>query len=100
MSRAGADEREADPNMLQVFFQRWYAFSKTSAENCCQEILNENDIDLIVMNPAMCIGPLLQPELNSGVASILNLINGNFYLLIKFSALQAFIICFICIGII
>lgn len=75
-----------------LFFQRWYAFSKTLAEDAARKFLNEHDIELVVINPGMSIGPLLQPELNGSSASILNLINGKFYLLIKSNALQVFFI--------
>ena len=51
------------------------------AEDAARKFLNEQNIKLIVMNPAMTIGPLLQPELNASSASILNLVNGNIYLL-------------------
>lgn len=64
------------------FFQRWYAFAKTSAEDAARKFLSEYDIKLVVINPSMSIGPLLQPELNASSSSILNLINGNFYLVI------------------
>ncbi|GAU22590.1 hypothetical protein TSUD_93580 [Trifolium subterraneum] len=42
----------------------WYQFAKTSAEEVATKFLTENNIDYVVMNPAVTIGPLLQPELN------------------------------------
>ena len=62
-------------------FQKWYALSKTLAEDAARNFLKEHDIKLIVINPAMSIGPLLQPEVNASSSTILNLINGNIYLL-------------------
>ncbi|MED6199533.1 hypothetical protein PIB30_076813 [Stylosanthes scabra] len=56
---------------------KWYSFGKTMAENVARKFLSENNIDLVVINQAMTIGPLLQPELNASVATILNLIHGS-----------------------
>ncbi|XP_058735181.1 cinnamoyl-CoA reductase CAD2-like [Vicia villosa] len=55
----------------------WYQFAKTLAEEAANKFLTENNIDCIVMNPAMTIGPLLQPELNESSTLILDLINGS-----------------------
>lgn len=70
-------------NIMYVFlscvcFQMWYQFGKTTAENIARKFLTENNIELIVINPALSIGPLLQPELNGSASLILDLINGNF----------------------
>ena len=54
----------------------WYQFAKTSAENVARKFLNENSIDLVVILPAVTIGKLLQPELNTSVSTILDLVNG------------------------
>ncbi|KAK4492367.1 hypothetical protein RD792_003172 [Penstemon davidsonii] len=54
----------------------WYVLSKTAAENAAWKFAKENNIDLVVMNPALVLGPLLQPTLNTSSAVILNLING------------------------
>ncbi|KAK4492375.1 hypothetical protein RD792_003180 [Penstemon davidsonii] len=57
----------------------WYVLSKTAAENAAWKFAKENNIDLVVMNPALVLGPLLQPTLNTSSAVILNLINGMFH---------------------
>ncbi|MED6144057.1 hypothetical protein PIB30_011853 [Stylosanthes scabra] len=36
----------------------------------------KNNIDLVIINPAIVIGPLLQPVLNTSAAAILNVVNG------------------------
>ncbi|KAJ1685968.1 hypothetical protein LUZ63_017358 [Rhynchospora breviuscula] len=54
----------------------WYALSKTLAEEAAWKFAKENGIDIVTINPAMSIGPLLQPTLNTSAAAILNLING------------------------
>jgi len=51
--------------------------SKTLAEEAAWKFVKENNIDMVTINPAMVIGPLLQPVLNTSAAAILNLINGN-----------------------
>jgi len=50
------------------------------AEAAAWKFVNENSIDMVVINPTMVAGPLLQPELNGSVEPILDLINGNFSL--------------------
>jgi nucleoside-diphosphate-sugar epimerase len=54
----------------------WYQFAKTSAEEAATKFLTQNNIDYVVMNPAVSIGPLLQPDLNDTSTLLLNLING------------------------
>lgn len=55
----------------------WYLLSKTLAEDAAWKFAKEKGIDIITINPAMVIGPLLQPTLNTSAAAILNLINGT-----------------------
>ena len=60
------------------------------AEDAAWKFANENKIDMVVINPCMVAGPLLQPEVNFSVEPILNLVNGNLYLLkLLLSALPA-----------
>ncbi|CAJ1957982.1 unnamed protein product [Sphenostylis stenocarpa] len=54
----------------------WYTLSKTLAEDAAWKFVKENNIDMVTINPAMVIGPLLQPVLNTSAASILNVVNG------------------------
>ncbi|RDX62897.1 Tetraketide alpha-pyrone reductase 1 [Mucuna pruriens] len=55
----------------------WYILSKTLAEDAAWKFAKENSLDLVSVNPAMVVGPLLQAELNTSAAAILNLINGS-----------------------
>ncbi|XP_059665335.1 phenylacetaldehyde reductase-like [Cornus florida] len=55
----------------------WYVLSKTLAEDAAWKFVKERGIDMVAINPAMVIGPLLQPTLNTSAADILNLINGS-----------------------
>ncbi|KAL2328798.1 hypothetical protein Fmac_022225 [Flemingia macrophylla] len=66
----------SDPNIVREL-GRWYALSKTLAEDAARNFLNEYDIKLVVINPGASIGPVLQPELNLSSSLILNLINGS-----------------------
>ncbi|GLU19328.1 hypothetical protein SLE2022_355840 [Rubroshorea leprosula] len=54
----------------------WYVLSKTLAEEFAWKFAKENGIDLVSINPAMVIGPLLQPTLNTSAAAVLNIIKG------------------------
>ncbi|KAK9154857.1 hypothetical protein Sjap_002337 [Stephania japonica] len=55
----------------------WYQLSKTLAEEAVWKFAKENGLDIITINPAMVIGPLLQPTLNTSSAAIFNLIKGS-----------------------
>ncbi|KAG5517534.1 hypothetical protein RHGRI_038064 [Rhododendron griersonianum] len=55
----------------------WYVLSKTLAEDAAWKFVKEKGIDMVAINPAMVIGPLLQPTLNTSAATILNIINGD-----------------------
>jgi len=55
----------------------WYVLSKLLAEDAAWKFAKENAIDLVAINPAMVIGPLLQPTMNTSSAAILRLINGS-----------------------
>ncbi|XP_020552219.1 cinnamoyl-CoA reductase 1-like isoform X1 [Sesamum indicum] len=57
--------------------QQWYVLSKTLAEDAAWKFVKEKGIDMVTINPAMVIGPLLQPTLNTSCAAILNLINAG-----------------------
>ena len=51
--------------------------SKTLAEEAAWKFAKEKGIDVVTINPAMVIGPLLQPTLNTSAAVILNFVNGK-----------------------
>ncbi|EOY32713.1 Cinnamyl alcohol dehydrogenase, 82967-79323, putative isoform 4 [Theobroma cacao] len=54
----------------------WYVVSKTMAEDAAWKFAKEKGIDMVAINPAMVIGPLLQPTLNTSAAAVLSLIKG------------------------
>ncbi|KAM7497151.1 hypothetical protein LguiA_021565 [Lonicera macranthoides] len=65
----------SDPEICKEM-KLWYVVSKTLAEDAAWKFVKEKGLDMVTINPAMVIGPLLQPTLNTSAASILNIING------------------------
>ncbi|CAI9289483.1 unnamed protein product [Lactuca saligna] len=57
----------------------WYPLSKTLAEEAAWKYVKENGIDMVAINPAMVVGSLLQPTLNTSAAAIFRLINAPTY---------------------
>lgn len=55
----------------------WYVLSKTLAEDAAWKFAKEKGMDMVAINPAMVIGPLLQPTLNTSAAAILSIIKGT-----------------------
>ncbi|KAJ4978119.1 hypothetical protein NE237_008899 [Protea cynaroides] len=54
----------------------WYVLSKTLAEEAAWKFAKEKGMNIVTINPAMVIGPLLQPTLNTSAEAILKLVNG------------------------
>ncbi|KAK3035177.1 hypothetical protein RJ639_034565 [Escallonia herrerae] len=65
----------SDPDFSREM-KLWYVLSKTLAEDAAWKFAKEKGIDMVTMNPAMIIGPLLQPTLNTSATEILGMING------------------------
>ncbi|KAL5229307.1 hypothetical protein ABZP36_017572 [Zizania latifolia] len=57
--------------------KQWYVLSKTLAEEAAWKFSKDNGTDIVTINPAMVIGPLLQPSLNTSAEAILKIINGS-----------------------
>lgn len=57
--------------------QKWYPISKTLAEKAAWEFSQKNGLDVVVINPATCLGPILQPGLNASSAVLLQLLQGS-----------------------
>ncbi|XP_059665336.1 phenylacetaldehyde reductase-like [Cornus florida] len=66
----------SDPEVCKAS-KLWYVVSKTLAEDAAWKFVKERGIDMVTINPAMVIGPLLQPTLNTSAAAILSIINGS-----------------------
>ena len=70
------------------FGQMWYVLSKTLAEDAAWKFVKDR-IDMVAINLAMVNGPLLQPTLNTSVATILNIINGMCIVFVGIRRFQA-----------
>nr|GMD05634.1 cinnamoyl-CoA reductase 1-like [Ipomoea batatas] len=55
----------------------WYCYGKTVAEQIAWEVAKEKGIDLVVLNPMLVLGPLLQPTVNASVVHILKYLTGS-----------------------
>ncbi|KAG5409732.1 hypothetical protein IGI04_006051 [Brassica rapa subsp. trilocularis] len=66
----------SDPSFCEQRKQ-WYALSKTLAEDEACKFAKANEMDLIVMNPGLVIGPILQPTLNFSVGVVVELTKGK-----------------------
>ncbi|CAL5052329.1 unnamed protein product [Urochloa decumbens] len=51
--------------------------NQTLAEEAAWKFSRDNGFEIVTINPAMVIGPLLQPTLNTSAEAILKLINGS-----------------------
>ncbi|KAL9246091.1 hypothetical protein vseg_019670 [Gypsophila vaccaria] len=60
-----------------VFRQKWYPVSKTLAEKAAWEFSEKHGLDVVTINPATCLGPLLQPGLNASCAVLQQLLQGS-----------------------
>lgn len=66
----------SDPDFCKEA-KMWYVVSKTLAEDAAWKFAKEKSFDMVMINPAMVIGPLLQPVLNTSAEAIANLLNGS-----------------------
>ncbi|KAL2629038.1 hypothetical protein R1flu_013724 [Riccia fluitans] len=55
----------------------WYQMSKTLAEKAAWDFVKDKHFDLVVINPAMVVGPFLQNSLNTSTEFILEMLNGT-----------------------
>jgi cinnamoyl-CoA reductase len=57
--------------------QNWYCYAKTVAEQAAWEIAKQRQLDLVVLNPSLVLGPLLQPSVNASTRHILKYLDGS-----------------------
>ncbi|XP_016442519.2 cinnamoyl-CoA reductase 1 [Nicotiana tabacum] len=57
--------------------KNWYCYGKTIAEQTAWEMSKEKGVDLVVINPVLVLGPLLQPTVNASVLHILKYLTGS-----------------------
>ncbi|KAI6677033.1 hypothetical protein NL676_037829 [Syzygium grande] len=55
----------------------WYAYAKTIAETEAWKLAEQNGIDLVVVNPAFVVGPLLSPQPTSSLLLTLAIVKGS-----------------------
>ena len=66
--------------------------SKTLAEEAAWKFSKENGIDMVVLNPGLVIGPLLQQTFNESVEMILKLINGTVWKLYSVNSNKKYLV--------
>ncbi|KAH0982877.1 hypothetical protein GBA52_010054 [Prunus armeniaca] len=54
-----------------------YCYAKTVAEQTAWEEAKEKGVDLVVVNPVLVLGPLLQPTVNASIIHILKYLTGS-----------------------
>ncbi|XP_058073606.1 cinnamoyl-CoA reductase 1-like isoform X2 [Magnolia sinica] len=57
--------------------KNWYCYGKTVAEQAALELSRERGLDVVVVNPVLVLGPLLQPNINASTAHILKYLTGS-----------------------
>lgn len=57
--------------------KNWYCYGKAVAEQAAVNMAKEKGVELVVVNPVLVLGPLLQPTLNASVIHVLKYLNGS-----------------------
>ncbi|KAL9462929.1 hypothetical protein AB3S75_000856 [Citrus x aurantiifolia] len=57
--------------------KNWYCYAKTVAEKAAWEEAKARGLDLVVVNPMLVIGTLLQPTVNASIIHILKYLTGS-----------------------
>ncbi|PUZ51669.1 hypothetical protein GQ55_6G206500 [Panicum hallii var. hallii] len=57
--------------------RNWYCYGKAVAEQAAWEAARQRGVDLVVVNPVLVVGPLLQPTVNASIAHILKYLDGS-----------------------
>ncbi|XBH92363.1 hypothetical protein VPH35_083506 [Triticum aestivum] len=57
--------------------KNWYCYGKAVAEQAAWEKAAARGVDLVVVNPVLVVGPLLQPTVNASAAHILKYLDGS-----------------------
>ncbi|XP_017259106.1 cinnamoyl-CoA reductase 1 [Daucus carota subsp. sativus] len=56
--------------------KNWYCYGKVLAERTAWEESKQRGVDMVVINPVLVVGPLLQPTVNASTAHILKYLTG------------------------
>ncbi|XP_022982786.1 cinnamoyl-CoA reductase 1-like [Cucurbita maxima] len=57
--------------------KNWYCYAKTIAEQAAWAVAEEKGVDLVVVNPMLVLGPLLQEGVNASVVHIMKYLTGS-----------------------
>ncbi|XP_006661038.1 cinnamoyl-CoA reductase 1-like [Oryza brachyantha] len=57
--------------------ENWYCYAKTVAEQGAWEEARRRGVDLVVVNPVLVLGPLLQPTVNASTEHVLKYLTGS-----------------------
>lgn len=57
--------------------KNWYCYGKAVAEQAAWEVAKEKGVDLVVVNPVLVLGPLLQPNVNASIVHVLKYLTGS-----------------------
>ncbi|XP_068651750.1 cinnamoyl-CoA reductase 1-like [Aristolochia californica] len=57
--------------------KNWYCYGKAVAEQTAWEVSKERGVDLVVVNPVLVLGPLLQPTINASIVHVLKYLTGS-----------------------
>ncbi|XP_037430873.1 cinnamoyl-CoA reductase 1-like [Triticum dicoccoides] len=57
--------------------KNWYCYAKTVAEQAAWELAKERKLDLVVINPSLALGPLLQTAVNASTWHIAKYLDGS-----------------------
>ncbi|XP_011034539.1 PREDICTED: cinnamoyl-CoA reductase 2-like isoform X1 [Populus euphratica] len=57
--------------------KNWYCYGKTVAEQDAWDVARKKGVDLVVVNPVLVLGPLLQPTVNASMVHILKYLTGS-----------------------
>ncbi|KAF9597378.1 hypothetical protein IFM89_017724 [Coptis chinensis] len=63
--------------LVQLNVQNWYCYDKAVVEQAAWEMAKEKGVDLVVVNPLLVMGPLLQPIVNASIVHILKYLTGS-----------------------
>jgi cinnamoyl-CoA reductase len=57
--------------------KNWYCYGKAVAEQAAFDEAKERGVDLVVVNPVLVLGPMLQPTVNASIVHVLKYLTGS-----------------------
>ncbi|ERN18655.1 hypothetical protein AMTRI_Chr12g272940 [Amborella trichopoda] len=57
--------------------KNWYCYGKAVAEQAAWEVAKERGVDLVVVNPVLVLGPVLQSTINASIVHVLKYLTGS-----------------------